>query len=259
MPRRMSSRLQAVDDTWWGTETQMFGPRNAHRVSLIFERLRDVQAGARVLEAAVGVGDVAERLRRRGCIVVGADLSLEALLIARQRTRAHLVVADLTALPFRDETFHVVSSAETIEHIPDDAQAVRELARVLVPAGQAVVTVPALEALRTFADRYYGHLRRYTRAQLTRLFEQGGFDVRSAMYWGFPFVVAYDYCVMLPLSILRSRRSVAEDPALRAVALAGRKRLLVSLVQALFRADRFFRWLPAGVGLVLTATKRKAA
>ncbi|MBV8520151.1 MAG: class I SAM-dependent methyltransferase [Acidobacteria bacterium] len=242
--------------TWWGTQTEMFGPRNAHRVGLMFRELRELSPNSLVLEAAVGLGDVAERLRRGGHRVIGADLSLDVLLGARTRSSAPLVLADVTRLPFRDAAFDCVTSAETLEHVPDDGAAAGEFARVLKNGGALIVTVPALEALRTFSDTYYEHLRRYTRAQLVRLVASRGFVVKRADYWGFPFVVAYDYLFMLPLNLRRARRPVQSDAGLRAVATAGRMRGLVRAVAGLFATDQWFRWLPIGVGLVLTARKK---
>ncbi|OWJ65640.1 class I SAM-dependent methyltransferase [Inquilinus limosus] len=52
------------------------------------------------------------------------------------------VQADLTALPFADGTFDVVIANHVLEHIPDDAAAIAELARVLRPGGRAVLMVP---------------------------------------------------------------------------------------------------------------------
>jgi SAM-dependent methyltransferase len=234
----------------------MFGPRNARRTELMAAALGELPPRSWVLEAAVGLGDSAERLRQRGHRVVGVDLSVEALVGARGRTRAHLVLADVTRLPFRPAAFDALSSGETLEHVPDDRAAVRELGRVLRAGARAVVTVPALESLRTFSDNYYQHLRRYSRAELTRLFRDAGFRIERAFFWGFPFVVAYDYLFMLPLNVRRARRGIAADSTLQAVAAMGKKRLLVDLVRRVFAADRFFRWVPLGVGLVLTAVRQ---
>src|SRR5436309_14521181 len=96
-------------DTWWGTQTEMFGPRNAHRVGLMFEQLTGLAPRSRVLEAAVGLGDVAERLRSGGHRVAGLDLSIEALLLARMRTGAPLGAAGVTRRRFRDGRFGVVT------------------------------------------------------------------------------------------------------------------------------------------------------
>jgi SAM-dependent methyltransferase len=246
-----------MGETWWGSQTEMFGPRNAHRLELMFANLDTLASPSRFLDAAVGLGDAAQRLIQRGHWVVGVDLSVDAALLARARTRANLVIADLKALPFRDGAFDGLTSGETLEHIDDDLAAVREFSRVLKTDARAVVTVPALESLRTFSDEYYEHLRRYSRSELTDLFRKAGFNITRAHYWGFPFVILYDYAFMLPLNHRRARHPITEDRSLRAVSSAGRVAWLVSFVRGLFNLDRFLTWIPIGVGLVLVATKRQ--
>jgi SAM-dependent methyltransferase len=243
------------EDTWWGTQAEMFGPRNAHRLGLLFEALDAIAVPSRILDAAVGLGDVAERLRQRGHWVVGVDLSTEAAVLARGRTGAHIVVANLTALPFRSGVLDVVISSETLEHIEDDLVALREFSRVLQPRGKSVVTVPAIEGLRTFSDDYYQHLRRYSRPALVAMFREAGFRVVFAHYWGFPFVLLYDYLFMVPLNKRRARRGVESDSMLRGVRSAGRMRWLVRAVSGLFAADRLWPRLPFGVGIILSAVK----
>lgn len=50
--------------------------------------------------------------------------------------------ADLAALPFADAAFDTVICSHVLEHIEDDRQAMRELARVLRPRGRAIIMVP---------------------------------------------------------------------------------------------------------------------
>lgn len=45
-------------------------------------------------------------------------------------------------LPFKDETFNLVFTSSTLEHIPDRKNAVSEIKRVLKPGGKAVIIVP---------------------------------------------------------------------------------------------------------------------
>jgi SAM-dependent methyltransferase len=52
------------------------------------------------------------------------------------------VAAAATALPFRDGVFASVLCSEVLEHLDDDAGAMREIVRVLGRGGQAVLTVP---------------------------------------------------------------------------------------------------------------------
>jgi glycosyltransferase involved in cell wall biosynthesis/SAM-dependent methyltransferase len=52
------------------------------------------------------------------------------------------VQASLTRLPFPDASVGLMSCFHVLEHIPDDAAAMREITRVLAPGGVAVVQVP---------------------------------------------------------------------------------------------------------------------
>ncbi|HYH78648.1 MAG TPA: methyltransferase domain-containing protein, partial [Longimicrobium sp.] len=51
-------------------------------------------------------------------------------------------VADITALPFADGSFDAVLCVDVLEHIDEDARAMRELHRVLRPGGWALLRVP---------------------------------------------------------------------------------------------------------------------
>jgi SAM-dependent methyltransferase len=59
---------------------------------------------------------------------------------------------DLTSLTYADESFDVVLTSETLEHVPDLSAALCEIRRVLVPGGIHICTVPILPSVqRTFA------------------------------------------------------------------------------------------------------------
>ncbi len=59
---------------------------------------------------------------------------------------------DLSDLTFPDDSFDLVLTSETLEHVPDLATALEEIARVLVPGGRHIFTVPQLPGVaQTFA------------------------------------------------------------------------------------------------------------
>lgn len=241
----------------WGTQPEMFGPRHEHRLGMILRRTGRFGAGARVLDAAVGLGQLAGRMRHQGHRVFGIDSAFAAALHST-RSGIPSVVGDMGAMPFRDAVFDGITSGETLEHLDEDAPAVREFSRVLREGGRCVVTVPALEMLWTTSDDYYEHRRRYARGSLRRLFEKSGFAVRGAQYWGFPVVLFYDTVFLLPMNARRAKRQVENDPALQRIAGAGRRRWLVKIVRGVFAVDALFAWLPFGPGLILEARREKA-
>ena len=90
-------------------------------------------------------------MRSQGAEVVGLDLSRVVAFRARRnaqmngRTNGHapaLLRADIRELPFTPESFDVVYTMGTIEHIDEYRQALQELQRVLRPGGRAIVGVP---------------------------------------------------------------------------------------------------------------------
>jgi SAM-dependent methyltransferase len=229
----------------------MFGPRHEYRLGIILDEVDRLGLSV-VLDAAVGLGQLAGRMLERGHIVYGLDYSFEAALHAR-RQGITAVVGDMTRMPFRTGAFDAVTTGETLEHLDDDAGAAREIGRVLRGGGTCIATVPALRSLWSKSDDYYEHRRRYARTQLTALFD--GFDIVKAKFWGFPIVLAYDTVFLLPMNKRRARRAVAEDAALQSVARVGRARWLVGIVRAVFSIDRLFGWIPFGPGLLLVARK----
>jgi SAM-dependent methyltransferase len=233
----------------------MFGPRHEHRLGMIVREVERLPHGARLLDGAVGLGQLAVRMQQRGYRVFGIDYSFDAALHVRRNTRVPVVVGDMTRMPFRDGAFDGVTSGETLEHLDNDAGAANEIGRVLVEGGTCIATVPALQSLWSQSDDYYEHRRRYSRAQLTSMFESAALTVRKATYWGFPVVLAYDTLFLLPMNKRRARRKVDEDAALRSVAKAGKARGLVRFVRAVFALDGFFKWVPFGPGLLMVARK----
>jgi SAM-dependent methyltransferase len=233
----------------------MFGPRHEYRLGIILDEVAKLPAGARVLDGAVGLGQLARQMQRRGYPAIGIDYAFEAALYAT-RAGTPSVVGDMTRMPFRDGAFDGVTTGETLEHLDDDAGAAREIGRVLRGGGTCIATVPALQSLWSRSDDYYEHRRRYSRAQLTALF--AGFDIVKATFWGFPIVLVYDTIFILPMNVRRARREVAGDAALQSVARAGRARWLVNVVRAVFAIDRLFGWIAFGPGLLLVARKGSA-
>ncbi|HTW43620.1 MAG TPA: class I SAM-dependent methyltransferase [Solirubrobacteraceae bacterium] len=66
---------------------------------------------------------------------------VERQLGLRRFPRADVLQMDATAMSFADESFEVVHSRSVLHHLPDPAQGVRELARVLRPGGVAYISL----------------------------------------------------------------------------------------------------------------------
>jgi 2-polyprenyl-6-hydroxyphenyl methylase/3-demethylubiquinone-9 3-methyltransferase len=149
-----------------------------------------VTPGDRVLDVGCGEGRFAAELARAGAQVVGIDVAEEPL----RRARARHPELDLRIVqgegPWQlpDAGFELVWAGEVIEHVADTAAWLSEVRRVLRPGGRLLLSTPAHGRLallglalssRAFAahfDPRRDHLRFYSRATLTRLIEDFGFE-----------------------------------------------------------------------------------
>lgn len=93
------------------------------------------------LDLGCGTGTAGNGLHKAGMRVVGADLSLPCLHVARRRLDS-VVRADASALPFADHVFDVIVSRGALHHLADADAALAEAHRVLRPGGRAVFMDP---------------------------------------------------------------------------------------------------------------------
>ncbi|MGW5466591.1 class I SAM-dependent methyltransferase [Streptomyces chartreusis] len=107
-----------------------------------------LREGARVLDAGCGTGRALPPLRDAvgpSGVVLGADLTpamLEAAARAGRDTDGQLLLADVAALPVRSESLDAVFAAGLIAHLPNPAENLRELARVVRPGGTLTLFHP---------------------------------------------------------------------------------------------------------------------
>lgn len=68
----------------------------------------------------------------------------------------------------------LISALDVIEHIQDDAQALKNICTLLRPGGYALITVPANQKLFSAYDEYVRHYRRYSAEKLHQIGQQAG-------------------------------------------------------------------------------------
>lgn len=175
----------------WGTSPEFVGPRHELRERLLLDLLLSERPGRRVLNAGAGTGSFSLELERRGFEVTSVDASTAAVGLLEQRLAGEVARADVVDLPFEDESFDATVLGEVLEHIPDDVAALREVARVIRGDGVLALSVPGNPARFGVSDRWAGHVRRYTRAGLVGVCEEGGFRVLRCVAWGFPVSALY--------------------------------------------------------------------
>lgn len=150
-----------------------------------------------VLDAGCGVGGGMSQLARFGQ-VYGCDYSSLALGFAREQHPQRIVQATVEYLPYKDQSFDLVTSFDVLycREVASDARALTEFARVLVPRGYLLLRLPALNALAGQHDSIVHGVRRYTHHDMHHKLQEAGFT---------PLRITYANSLLLPIIYLVRR------------------------------------------------------
>jgi len=205
-----------------------------------------------ILDCGCGTGHNLAMLRRHGS-AYGIDLTWAGLQYAHHYGEKSIARATVARLPFGDAQFGIVTSFDVLYSLPDDVErdAIGEMHRVLEPGGTAIINVAALEALKGNHSVLSAELRRYSRNDLIRRLEAGGFRVTRATYTNFstlPLVAAVRFRQRLGGAHVETEEEITIPPA---AVNAGLSALLALEAAALRVVD-----MPIGSSLLAVAIKR---
>jgi len=133
-----------------------------------------------VVEVGIGHASYFEALKDCGRYL-GIDIDEDSVADARRRfPGTRFERADILAPGFLEPILpggaDAILSINVLEHIEDDATAIRNMVGAVKPGGAVLVSVPAHMSLYNDMDRLAGHCRRYRREDMQRLF--AGLPVR---------------------------------------------------------------------------------
>ena len=160
-----------------------------------YDRLR-VGRGTRFIDVGAGAGRHSYEALRRGADVTAFDLdevelkAVDGMFYAMEAEgevppggKGQVKVGNILDMPYEDGEFDVVLASEILEHVPEDVQAISELARITAPGGIVAVTVPRKwpEAVCwKLSDEYHanegGHIRIYEASDLRAKLEAAGLE-----------------------------------------------------------------------------------
>jgi glycosyltransferase involved in cell wall biosynthesis len=144
--------------------------------------------GLSVLEIGAGMGNLTRNLCTHRKSWVATDVNVEYLDHIRNlfRHRPSLSVSNLDVadpesfVPFEGQMDTVVC-VNVLEHIEDDAAALRSFRTVLEPEGRLILLVPNDPNAYGSIDREIGHYRRYTTSSLRSLIEGAGYEIEEML------------------------------------------------------------------------------
>jgi SAM-dependent methyltransferase len=175
-----------------------------------------------VLEIGCGQGALGARLAQR-YRYLGVEPDKTSWTVAQRRIAAvGRGEVRNTTVETVDEQFDLVCAFEVLEHIEDDAAAVKEWVSRLRPGGWLLLSVPAYQRRYGPADELVGHFRRYDPEALVMLLRSCGLTNVGVRHYGFPL----GYVLEAGRDLIARRRLAAAASLSVAERTAGSGRLL---------------------------------
>ncbi|GGL87019.1 class I SAM-dependent methyltransferase [Nakamurella endophytica] len=168
-------------------------PRAALRWPLIKRAVRRAQPGT-IVEIGCGQGAMGARLvgLTREYVAVEPDPTSYRVACERIEPRGGTVVNGLTDDLPAGRTYDMACAFEVLEHLEDDAGALRDWAPRIRPGGHLVLSVPAWQHMFGPWDKAVGHYRRYSPDDLAGTLRDNGFEPVDISLYGWPLAFALE-------------------------------------------------------------------
>lgn len=128
--------------------------------------LQQLETGDEILSVGCGPAIMESSLTSKGFMVVGLDVSREALACAPDAIRA--VAASAEEMPFPDASFDVVLYIASLQFVADYHKALERTAQVLRPGGRMIAMLlnPASQFFKTRYDTRDSYVRKLKHTDL---------------------------------------------------------------------------------------------
>lgn len=180
------TQYEALWSGKWNDAT-VLGPACRHRRRIVAHLVESLPHES-LLDLGCGDGSFLAEFSNiaKTCLMAGADISEEALLIASKKLPdVEFFPLDLNGTISLNRKFDIIILSEVLEHIENDDKLIEGIAPF---CRKLVVSVPGGPANRV--DKRYGHVRNYPGRLLEEKLKHGGFNITLFKRWGWPF---YDF------------------------------------------------------------------
>ena len=155
---------------------------------LFRERKFDLRGARAILDVGSGAGQIAKHLIKYAdprASITCFDLSRQMLRRARARLNSNVpayVTADLSRMPFADNSFDCITCGYVLEHLPDPRPGLAEIARVLRPGGKMLLLTTEDNFSGAWTSRMW-YCRTYNRRELHNLCEELGLRWNNELWF----------------------------------------------------------------------------
>ena len=157
-----------------------------HRNVVIAEFVSRFHRRGMFLDVGGGNGYVAKALIAAGIHCVLVEPGVDGAMAARARAVEPVICARLEDVNLPSGCAASVGLFDVLEHIEDEAVALKLIHSILEPSGRLFVTVPSYQFLFSSEDYAAGHFRRYTIPHLRRVLAKSSFRIEFCSYFFTP-------------------------------------------------------------------------
>lgn len=183
----------------------------------------------------------------------GVDLEKKAVAYCKKRGFKRIrLLKNGMKLPFKNNSFDVVTCLDVLEHIEKDEDYLKELNRVLKPTGKLIIFVPAIQLLWSRLDVKSHHQRRYSVSLLNKKAKKARFLTNEIKYFNYIL-----FWPMLPIRLIQKLPLLKKSEF--GSDLIVNNKLINQFLYFIFSIDVWStKWFspPIGVSIFLVAEKR---
>ena len=161
-------------------------PTHRYRRHLLSKKILPYIKPQKVLEIGCGTGDFSLELSRLGHQGLAIDIAAEAIGVASKKLSTTNIAARQADFFTLHDTYDAVFLFEVLEHLKEDVQALKKIAKLVRKNGLFILSVPAHQHLFGRDDEWGGHYRRYDRHDLVSKLDAAGFERIYFWSYGFP-------------------------------------------------------------------------
>lgn len=187
-----------MDANYYKDKSVAYGMSHTRRSRIL--KLVGNPESKRILDIGCASGYMGSRLKESGAYVVGTDISLEAIKIAKNRLDEAYLVQPGEILPTdKDLKFDVILLTEVVEHTFDPVTLLIKARSVLKSDGFMVLTTPNFltwtNRLKFLFGNFryqdqgmfdFGHIRWFTYQYLKEVLKESGFKIEKKDHIIFP-------------------------------------------------------------------------
>lgn len=150
----------------------------------------DWKGKKRFLDIGSATGLLLSRMKKRGWVVEGIELTKDSAQFARKKYGVKVHNKVLEAVKFQEGAFDAIHMSHVIEHVPHPTQTLREIYRVLKKNGLFLIITPnygsfqAMWFREKWRSAHKDHLTLFSKRTLSSLLKKNGFKILCQYSYG---------------------------------------------------------------------------